>query len=100
MKLHPEKYTTTTEAPSSNETDDTMMMDPHSRIDFNYNGLKFINGKQNYYDMINKHNYYYKQSPSHNKISDKSDNFAEHKTANQSKNGDSIWTKFVGKYVI
>lgn len=98
MKLHPEKYTT--EAPPPNDTHSSEMMDSHegggdnSRIDFNYNRLKFINGKQNYYDTLNKHNYYYndKYKPYNNKFSDKSDNFATHKQSNQSAN-DSIWKK-------
>lgn len=94
-KLHPEKYTTT-EAPS-NETssDDDDMMD-NKRMDLNYNSLNYINGKPNYYDVMNKHNYYYAGGkPSY--FSDKSDNFAPTTHANKSSNktaeNESIWKK-------
>lgn len=103
MKLHPEKYTTKAPPPNDTDSNESSMMDSHegggggdnSRIDFNYNRLKFINGKQNYYDTLNKHNYYYndKYKPhKHNKFSDKSDNVAAHKPSNQSAD-DSKWKK-------
>jgi hypothetical protein len=103
QKLHPEKYTTTTEAPTMNDTDYSdheshsgemdMSMDPHRRMDFNYNGLNYINGKENYYDMINKHNYYYKNKK---KISNKSDNLSSKNSTNASES-ESIWKKVIRK---
>lgn len=72
---------------------DMTMMDPHRRMDFNYNGLNYINGKQNYYDLINKHNYYYKDKYFNNKlkISNKSDNLTK------SEEAESIWKKVIRK---
>lgn len=80
---------------SSNETDDDT-----SRVDYNYNRLNYIdNNKQNYYNSMNKHNYYYSGGNYYkpNYISDKSDNygnkysnksstFVKLITANQTKN--------------
>lgn len=95
-RLHPEKYTTT-EAPQ-NSSEEMTDMDDHGnrRVDMNYNRLNFINSNQNYYDMINKHNYYYAGGkPSY--FSDKSDNFGNankpNKSSNQTKEGESIWKK-------
>jgi hypothetical protein len=108
-KLHPEKYTTTTEAASINDTDsedeshsgemDVTMMDPHRRMDFNYNGLNYINGKQNYYDTINKHNYYYKDKYLNykTKISNKSDNLSSKNSTTTADSSESIWKKVIRK---
>lgn len=69
--------------------------DHHRRVDLNYNRLNFINGKQDYYDVMNKHNYYYAGGkPSY--FSDKSDNFAATNEANKKPNqteSESIWKK-------
>jgi hypothetical protein len=97
-KLHPEKYTTT-EAPKNDTSEEMMDMDDHDhrRIDMNYNRLNFVNNKQNYYDLINKHNYYYAGGkPSY--FSDKSDNYATTNDVNKSSNqtdAESIWKKVI-----
>lgn len=93
-RLHPEKYTTT-EAPKNSS--EMMDMDDHDhrRIDMNYNRLNFVNGKENYYDLMNKHNYYYGK-PAY--ISDKSDNYATTNDVNNSSNQiepESIWKKVI-----
>jgi hypothetical protein len=46
---------------SSNSTEDN-----HSRIDYNNVHLKYINTKQNYYDAMNKHSYYYNSGMNNN----------------------------------
>ncbi|KAG5672416.1 hypothetical protein PVAND_002547 [Polypedilum vanderplanki] len=67
MKLHPEWFTT--EAPPAPAAADAES-DDHSRIDANGNNLKYVDGKQNYYNLMNKHDYYYKKGG----FKDKSDN--------------------------
>lgn len=47
--------TTPAPSPDNNSTDDG-----HSRIDYNSNNLKYVyNSKDAYYNLMNKHNYYY-----------------------------------------
>jgi hypothetical protein len=77
MKLHPEQFPTTTEeAPAADDDDDHGGGDDHdheshnNRIDSNYKDFKYIDGKQSFYNMMNKHNFYY----SKNGFKDKSDN--------------------------
>lgn len=87
---------TSTAAPN-----DTSSEDDHSRIDKNYNRLTYVGyNKNNYYDSMNKHSYYYSPNYNGNKyyqkplspnyISDKSDNYynnydnAFNKLSNQS----------------
>ncbi|CAO1438957.1 unnamed protein product [Diamesa serratosioi] len=85
-------------APDAEHSYSDIIYNDHSRIDYN---LNYPNNKQNYYDSLNKHGYYYsnnnKQKPAsiyndnyyrkplspNNYISDKSDNFND----NYNKNG-------------
>lgn len=85
-------------APDADHSYSDIMHNDHSRIDYN---LNYPNNKQNYYETLNKHGYYYsnnnKQKPAtiynnnyyrkplspNNYISDKSDNFND----NYYKNG-------------
>jgi hypothetical protein len=82
-KVKEDEEETTTPAPASNDTDE------HSRIDYNHNRLNYVNGKQNYYDSMNKHGYYYSGSKYYPKplspnyyFSDKSDNYDNNYTIN------------------
>ena len=101
------------DATAGNDTDDD-----NSRIDYNHNKLHYINyNKNNYYDSMNKHGYYYASNYNNNNkyyrkplspnyhISDKSDNydnilfnqssiFVTPKPLNQTT---SVWTSLVKK---
>lgn len=115
--LNVEDVADQTTTPASNDTSSSSEDDDHSRIDKNFNNLNYVNRNQ-YYDSMNKHNYYYSTNYNGNKyyqpplspnyISDKSDNnifntlsnqspiFVTPKPSNQSANE---WTSLVSTWV-
>jgi hypothetical protein len=97
-RLHPHLTSTTTEAPA----DDSGSMEgdhdhdhDHSRIDMNSNNFKYVDGKQGYYNLMNKHNYYYKGSK--NGFKDKADNLTALSAA-KSDDLKKIVKTFINKY--
>lgn len=109
-QLYGFNMSTTTEAPTTVPPE--MMSDDyhdhdHSRIDYNSNGLNYVD-KQHYYASMNKHNYYYYNDQYYQKplsnyyFGDKSDNYAintnnkstsvTQKPLNQT---NDVWTKVI-----
>jgi hypothetical protein len=78
-RLHPELYTTTTTTGApGNDSMDSMeqssgSMESQNRIDYNSGNFKYVDGKQGFYNLMNKHNYYYGKHGNKNGFKDKSD---------------------------
>ena len=68
----------------------------HSRIDLNYKNLNLINGKNGFYDVINK-NYYYDGKQT--KFGDKSDNFTSGINLIDKDEKEKFWKNFHKEWV-